>query len=326
MIINTILFTLIFLTSLEAYPMERAPLVPAQKAISPNSLNPSNQTTNYLDRLPRELQDEVLAYAKKGTGILNIPTLANAVNAMENSMNTQRLLNIIQALPTRIAGKLLVRRLNTLPLVDAQEIATQLKDLHILDRRSGRDLRDAVSNADVKKVKEIVSNYDVDLYDMEYNIYSEMDELLYSTYPFFVAISRDQSETVKCLLEAGADVDRGGPYGDSNLVKACDLKNKQIISYLLAAGACVNVVDRHGFIPLKHAVDDNDVDLVAMLLAAGANPTLKANKNEPSALEYAYMKDNPQIIALLEAAIAARHAKQPKKERRGCEIIPCTIS
>lgn len=322
MIINTILFALIFLMSLESYSMERAPLLSAKKIISVDSLTPSNQSTSYLDRLPRELQDEVLAYAKKGTGILNIPTLANAVNAMKNSMNTQRLLNIIQALPTRIAVKLLVRRLNTLPLVDAQEIATQLKDLHILDRRSGRDLRDAVSNADVKKVKEIVSNYDVDLYDIEYNIYSETDELLYSTYPLFVAISRDQSETVKCLLEAGADVDHGGPYGDSNLVNACDHKNKQIISYLLAAGACANVVDRHGFVPLKHAICDDDVDLVAMLLAAGANPKLKANKNEPSVLEYAYMKDNPQIIALLEASISMRS----KKERRGCEIIPCTIS
>jgi ankyrin repeat protein len=160
------------------------------------------------------------------------------------------------------------------------------------------------------------------LYGIEHTIYSKAGELLFSTYPLFDAIRIDQSETVKYLLEAGADVDRGGLYGDSNLVKACDLKNKQIISYLLAAGACVNVVDRHGFIPLKHAIDDNDVDLVATLLAAGANPRLKANKNEPSALEYAYMKDNPQIIALLEASIS----KRPKKERRGCEIIPCTIS
>lgn len=328
MIIKTILFALIFLMSLESYSMEHAPLFPEKSAISPASLNSSNQTTHYLDRLPRELQDEVLAYAKKGTGILNIPTFASAVNAMANSMTTQRLLNIIHSLPTRCAGNLLVRRLklNNMSRVDVQEIASQFKGFRILGRSSGCDLRLAVLNDDLEKVKEIVSDYDFDLDDMHYGCYPETDKLLYSTYPLYDAIQNNRSEMVRCLLEAGSDPDWGGVYGDSNLVKACDHKNKQIISYLLAAGACVNVVDRHGFIPLKHAICDSEVELVAMLLAAGANPQLKANKNESSVLEYAYTQNNPQIIALLEAAILARNAKQAKKERRGCEMIPCTIS
>lgn len=312
MTINRILFVLAFIISSHAYSMERAPLLPAKHTHNP---------ANYLDRLPRDLQNEVLQYAKHGTGILNIPILARAINAMQNSMSTPRLLTILNALPTRAAGRSLLKRLSQMPARVDCERNTHYSDFFYWKCAcNGKELMFAIKNGEVKKVQELLKNPNIDLEVLNGTI---PDFPLFDC-PIYWAICKCNAEIVKCLLEAGAAANY---VGCKNLIEACKRRNKEIVEYLLAAGADLNQRDQFERTPLLHSIMAGDMDSAAILLKAGANPELK-DYTRSAALDYLRNKNDEQsreLIPIVEAAIAARRSKPQKVERDSCKLITCVI-
>jgi hypothetical protein len=315
MTINKILFVLAFLISLESYSMERAPLLPVKLPNSP---------ANYLDRLPRDLQNEVLQFAKHGTGILNIPILARTINAMQNSMSTPRLVTILNALPTRAAGRLLLKRLYPMPAQIECERNTHYSDyIYWKCARNGKEQMLAIKNGEVKKVQELLKNPNIDL---ELVGGTKRDFPLFDC-PLYLAIYKGNAEIVKCLLEAGAAANYIGIYHCENLIEACKKRNKEIVAHLVAAGADLNKRDEYERTPLLYSIMAGDMDSAAILLKAGANPELK-DYAKWGALDYLQNKNDGQgreLIPIIEAAVAARRPKVHKVERDSCSCINCVI-
>lgn len=315
MTINKILFTLACAIGFQACSMERAPLLPVKL---------SNSPANYLDKLPRDLQNEVLQFAKHGTGILNIPMLARAINAMQNSMSTPRLLTILNALPTRAAGRSLLKKLSLMPA--QTECARSVENSDYIYWKyacKGNELMHAIQNGQVEKVRVLLKDPNIDL---ELVGGTKRDFPLFDC-PLHLAIYKGNAEIVKCLLEAGAAANYMGIYGCENLIEACKKRNKEIVAHLVAAGANLNQRDEYERTPLLYSIMAGDMDSAAILLKAGANPELK-DYAKWGALDYLRNKNDEQsreLIPIVEAAIAARRPKPQKIERDSCKLITCAI-
>lgn len=315
MTINKILFAFACTIGFQAYSMERAPLLPVKI---------SNSPANYLDRLPRELQDEVLQFAKHGTGILNIPILARAINAMQNSMSTPRLVSILNALPTRAAGRSLLKRLCPMPAQIECARTTHYSDyIYWKHACNGNELMHSIQKGQVMKVRELLKNLNIDL---ELVGGTKRDFPLVDC-PLHLAICKGNAEIVKCLLEAGAAANYVGIFFCKNLIEACKGGNKEIVAHLVAAGADLNQKDEYERTPLLHSIMARSMDSAAILLKAGANPELK-DYARLAALDYLRNENDEQsreLIPLVEAAIAARRPKPQKVERDSCKLITCVI-
>ncbi len=82
------------------------------------------------------------------------------------------------------------------------------------------------------------------------------------------------AETVRALLEAGADpdADAENPLRVRPLHSAVASRDREAVRALLEAGADPNVVQQGGFTPLHSAAHAGDAAMVRMLLEHGADP------------------------------------------------------
>ncbi|KAL2821189.1 ankyrin repeat-containing domain protein [Aspergillus granulosus] len=72
--------------------------------------------------------------------------------------------------------------------------------------------------------------------------------------------------TIKCLLEAGADLSATDSDGETSLHSAIRAGNTNIAQILIAAGAPLNVADHSFKTPLQYAVDKNDMRVIQLLV------------------------------------------------------------
>lgn len=79
-----------------------------------------------------------------------------------------------------------------------------------------------------------------------------------------------ETQMVKLLLAAGADVNYADTDGDTALARAAYEGNLTTVKALLAAGANVNIAPK-GTSLLSHIVSNNDMLLTQVLIAAGAD-------------------------------------------------------
>ena len=118
------------------------------------------------------------------------------------------------------------------------------------------------------------------------------------------AIERRQTELVKDLIAAGADVNKFEEnvfYSDpaTPLLKAASSRDVEIVKLLIKAGADVDKVDRIGDTPLHKATSSRDVEIVKLLLDAGAN-VCKTDKYGYTALMDATNSDYKEIVTAIE--------------------------
>jgi ankyrin repeat protein len=88
-----------------------------------------------------------------------------------------------------------------------------------------------------------------------------------------VAIRLHQAEVVKALIEAGADATARDIYGETPLIEAAMSGNMEIVTIFLDAGADVNAVNAQnddGSTPLMRAAQGGNIDGVKLLLQLGA--------------------------------------------------------
>ncbi|HSN86416.1 MAG TPA: ankyrin repeat domain-containing protein [Thermoanaerobaculia bacterium] len=84
--------------------------------------------------------------------------------------------------------------------------------------------------------------------------------------PLLHAVHKNQLESVRALLAAGADVNKPAPNGLTPLAMAANQGEAEIVDELLAAGADPGARSSHGWTPLQQAVARGDERIVRSLL------------------------------------------------------------
>ncbi|WP_445401862.1 ankyrin repeat domain-containing protein [Zobellella sp. An-6] len=135
--------------------------------------------------------------------------------------------------------------------------------------------------------------------------------------PLLYAIDKRDVESVKLLVELGAQVDRRTtlPRELSPLMGALKFNQIEIADYLIEQGADIELATTHGQVPLTYAAESGNPTLVAKLLALGAKPDPQAVL-EPGAyspLTMAADKGNEEMVRSLLAA----GADVKRKDGRG---------
>lgn len=93
------------------------------------------------------------------------------------------------------------------------------------------------------------------------------------------AVSRQDVEAVRLLLDNKAQVDCVDPEGSSPLVYAASYLNTAIVQLLLDAGANPNLRNNDGMTALRWAITrpSNDPGIIHQLLDCGADPWIENN-------------------------------------------------
>lgn len=92
--------------------------------------------------------------------------------------------------------------------------------------------------------------------------------------PLSVAISKGEIETVKKIIEYGADVNEK-LNGITPLMYAARYNKVEIIKYLLLKGADRNIKDSQGFTALKYAELSNAYEAIAILKSSSVKEPVK---------------------------------------------------
>ena len=103
----------------------------------------------------------------------------------------------------------------------------------------------------------------------------------------------------RVFLVLGANPKKTDQEGMSALHYAGYLGADQVIPALIKKGALVNLRDKRGRTPLHHAVYNGRARAVAILLDHQADPDIKENVNEMTALHLAVMQKQTAIVQQL---------------------------
>jgi ankyrin repeat protein len=128
---------------------------------------------------------------------------------------------------------------------------------------------------------------------------------------FVQAVCMGDTDKVKQLLAAGADVNAKDRDGRAPLYQACRvMMGQRSIEMLLAAGADVDARDKAGKTPLYAAAESGaGQDVIKQLLAHNASPNMADNEGYTSLHAACMGNGQPEIIRLLVGGGAKVDAK-----------------
>lgn len=115
------------------------------------------------------------------------------------------------------------------------------------------------------------------------------------------AVSNDDLEMVELLLDAGSDISGTNEYGASALYVAATDANAPITEALLGAGADPNMGLLSGETPLMEAARRGKAETVRLLLAGGADPNASESLGGQTALMWAASERHANVAELLIA-------------------------
>ena len=127
---------------------------------------------------------------------------------------------------------------------------------------------------------------------------------------FFLAVNRDDGDTVRALVQRGFDANARSPQGQTALHLALRDQSWRVAQALWASAALdVNAVNASGETPLMMAALRGDLDWARRLVDRGA----KVQKDGWSPLHYAATGPEPKIVALLLDRGAPIDATSPNR-------------
>ncbi len=128
-----------------------------------------------------------------------------------------------------------------------------------------------------------------------------MPAVVHGKQAIWTAIEFKHSEVVRVLIDAGANVNEPGSYGQSMVMLASDHKNLEILDLLIQAGADVNLANEYKIAPLATASEQGSKEIVEALLKAGAKVNAR-NTYGGTALQVAVLRGYTDIVKILIAA------------------------
>jgi ankyrin repeat protein len=258
----------------------------------PQAPKPATQpSASYLGKLPSELQNELLQYASKGSGVLNIPALARAIKVTGNINSPVKLLSIFESLPTNAAAIYLAEELKDLPIIKNEQIQSWLTAAKTR-LTNGLELINETSVENQEGVKQL-------LQDRNTNVNYNAGMIS----PLIIPIWRGHTQIIRLLLNAGANpnIRPGSPLANA-------LNNKEIANLLIAAGADINFKDSDGQTDLMLAAAEGRIANLKALIAAGADVNIQNNKGRTPLINAA-MRGQTESVQLLLAAGAKPNIK-----------------
>jgi len=126
----------------------------------------------------------------------------------------------------------------------------------------------------------------------------------------FAASRKNDKESIKVLLDAGAKIDMPDYEGITPMMHASQHSYLDIVKFLVEKGANVNKKSTYGYtaLSLNMGFLDRDEKIVKILLDAGADPNIIYTNSMTPLLYAAYYKEN-EIVELLVDAGADVNAK-----------------
>ena len=115
------------------------------------------------------------------------------------------------------------------------------------------------------------------------------------------AVYRDDADTARLLVQAGADVGVENRYGVSPLALAATNGNGALVRLLLESGADANASLHGGESVLMTAARTGSVEAVDALLVGGADPNARERRNQTALMWAAAEGHAPIVSALIEA-------------------------
>ena len=128
---------------------------------------------------------------------------------------------------------------------------------------------------------------------------------------FWAAFSR-RTDTVRALLEKGADVNAKNKYDDTALIHAAYAGDTDTVAVLLEKGADVNAKDDMGRTALIEAARQGRTETVRALLEVGADVTTRDKEGE-TALSKAEKHNYSDVVALLKNPAGILQSKKLRK-------------
>jgi|SRR3989344_379139 len=141
--------------------------------------------------------------------------------------------------------------------------------------------------------------------------------------PLICMVSTHDTDIVKLLLTAGANINAADRCGDTALLKAIYVGANKIVELLLTSGANINQANNHGATPLIAAVAKTFIDLVKILIKKGAVINFRNNMGH-IALRTAAHYNRVDILNLLlynDADLIDDHEYDPRFITRGDNLI-----
>ncbi|WP_374010556.1 ankyrin repeat domain-containing protein [Leifsonia sp. LS-T14] len=111
-----------------------------------------------------------------------------------------------------------------------------------------------------------------------------------------IAATEQDDRGFAFLLDAGADVNAGS--GTTALMETAVAGSLATLRRLLGAGAAVDVQDDDGWTALMHAADADRDDAIRILIEAGADPTIRSEDGSTAA-DIALTRNRPDMAELL---------------------------
>jgi len=123
------------------------------------------------------------------------------------------------------------------------------------------------------------------------------------------AASNDDLELVRALIKAGANVTLKNQFGTSALTEAAIIGSAPVIEALLKAGADPNTKNPEGETPLMAVARAGKVDAARRLLEAGADVNAKEEWGGQTALMWAAVQSQAEMVKLLASKGADLNAR-----------------
>ena len=116
--------------------------------------------------------------------------------------------------------------------------------------------------------------------------------------PLLNAVNKGDTDELRRLVEAGADVNAANDAGVTPLMNAGGMGNKEAVELLIQKGANVNHRTSGNYTPLMQAALVGNTEIVRILLDAGADPTVKDTGGR-TALNYAEDQKHNDVVQLI---------------------------